>query len=206
MSSPPARQAATSGERDLPPRRAPGVGLEPTTSRLTVERVCQLSYPGMGHPGRSATPASTSAGQLDHTSTPRAPRRNGACTHAKPPGTVCEARHRGRADGRTRPANDQTGRFPRDPPVVRSSVRPACIVRRSRSSFQWRQPHSPRIRNSRREERWRPSRIQFWVKSRCPPSCRAYRKRRARLNGWGAVSGRTRTRCSRARWAIRGRI
>jgi succinyl-CoA:(S)-malate CoA-transferase subunit B len=61
-------------------------------------------------------------------------------------------------------------------------------------------------RNSRREERWRPSRIQFWVKSRCPPSCRAYRKRRARLNGWGAVSGRTRTRCSRARWAIRGRI
>ena len=26
--------------------RAPGVGLEPTTSRLTAERICQLSYPG----------------------------------------------------------------------------------------------------------------------------------------------------------------
>ncbi len=36
-------------------QKAPGVGLEPTTSRLTVERVCQLSYPGMGHPGSAAS-------------------------------------------------------------------------------------------------------------------------------------------------------
>ena len=28
----------------------PGVGLEPTTSRLTAERVCQLSYPGSCYP------------------------------------------------------------------------------------------------------------------------------------------------------------
>src|SRR5262249_56871360 len=33
--------------------KAPGVGLEPTTSRLTAERVCQLSYPGSGYPGDS---------------------------------------------------------------------------------------------------------------------------------------------------------
>src|SRR3981081_3790438 len=33
-------------------REAPGVGLEPTTSRLTVERICQLSYPGSCYPGR----------------------------------------------------------------------------------------------------------------------------------------------------------
>ena|ERR1039458_7637676 len=32
---------------------APGVGLEPTTSRLTAERVCQLSYPGSGYPASS---------------------------------------------------------------------------------------------------------------------------------------------------------
>ncbi len=32
-------------------KSAPGVGLEPTTSRLTVERICQLSYPGSGYPG-----------------------------------------------------------------------------------------------------------------------------------------------------------
>ena len=34
---------------------APGVGLEPTTSRLTAERVCQLSYPGSGDPGQTGS-------------------------------------------------------------------------------------------------------------------------------------------------------
>jgi hypothetical protein len=32
-------------------QNTPGVGLEPTTSRLTVERICQLSYPGSSCPG-----------------------------------------------------------------------------------------------------------------------------------------------------------
>ena len=33
-------------------KNTPGVGLEPTTSRLTVERICQLSYPGSSYPGK----------------------------------------------------------------------------------------------------------------------------------------------------------
>jgi hypothetical protein len=49
----------------------------------------------MGHPGRSATPASTSAGQLDHTSAHRARLGgSGGCTHAKRPGAGGEARRR----------------------------------------------------------------------------------------------------------------
>ena len=68
---------ARSCAADGPGGKAPGVGLEPTTLRLTAESLCQLSYPGSIAPepgpesvkGSRNQPPSTSAWQFAHSST-----------------------------------------------------------------------------------------------------------------------------------------